>query len=291
MTPLFARMTRDNVVKNHLPKFAAGTRFARTLRALATLSHAATEGCVQEMAIAAHNLHKTSAAHNNADTDTENADAENPNNTTHSSNAATNSDDQRPDAPNAPNAPVHVGQPHSTHDPLASYLAIERRAPKPRRVHRIPAVGTHTQSPLATSNAAPTVYSAKLRAHATRMTNTWLGHETKNLLLITSDAPLATPTHLRQILSFSDLEAPLAVLPTTDSSKVLLCAADSVLESAQQSYDTFTEVCKSSRRKPPQLVFSPLSEEQIASADTHTARLTLHAVRKEVLRLESANCP
>ncbi len=54
LSQFFDKMDRDNVIKNKLPKYAADTRFAKTLKALATLSIAATKACTTEMATAAH---------------------------------------------------------------------------------------------------------------------------------------------------------------------------------------------------------------------------------------------
>ena len=43
LTTFFLKMARDNVVKSNLPKYAAGTGFAKTLNALTTLSAAAAK--------------------------------------------------------------------------------------------------------------------------------------------------------------------------------------------------------------------------------------------------------
>ena len=63
----------------------------------------------------------------------------------------------------------------------------------------------------------PLLYSSRLTAQAVRLNDSWIGHETKNLMLVTSETPLASPTQLRRILTFSGLRAPLVVLPTPDS--------------------------------------------------------------------------
>ena len=276
VTKLFTSMARDNMVKAHPPKYAAGTGFASTLLGLATLSRTATESCTREMAAAALDIHNSAST--SEFTPTPIGD----------STTTENSDQRNESAPDPNNPRLARGAPAS--DPLAPYLAAARRPAKPRKVNRIAPVTSENHTPAAADGDTPKSYTARLRAQANRMTNTWLGHETKNLLLITSDAPQASPTHLRQILSFGGVDAPMAILPTNDSTKALACAADSALDSMKHSYDTFIDVCRTSRRKPPRLTFTKITEANIASANATETRLLLHAIRKEVTRLESASC-
>ena len=60
---IFRMMTKDNMVKNSLPKYAAGTGFAKTLNALATLSVAAANTCTAEMTRATDHLSARNTQH------------------------------------------------------------------------------------------------------------------------------------------------------------------------------------------------------------------------------------
>ncbi len=56
LTELFRTMAKDNVIRSKLPRYAAGTGFAKMLSALQTLSHIATKACTPEIAQAAHKM-------------------------------------------------------------------------------------------------------------------------------------------------------------------------------------------------------------------------------------------
>ena len=258
-------------MRAHLPKYATGTTFETTLRALAKLSHAATVHCSPIMAAAAHAMHDHSTTATEKSTETA-PGADNDNHRT------------SPPKDNASNQ-------QKTNEPIASYLAIVQRPPTPPKITRIPrAAGTDITQPSAALDVSQAVYSSKLRTQEAKLNNKLLGDEEKNLLLVESDAPLAAPTHLRHILTFGGIGAPLVVLPTTDSTKMVVCAPDSALSAATRCYETFTDVCRSERRRPPKISFKAISVAQLASADQLTARLILHAIRKEGPRLESTSC-
>ena len=61
LTQFFATICKDNVIRNKLPKYAAGTGFAKTLQALVTLSATATQTCTSGMAAAAQAVQYSAA--------------------------------------------------------------------------------------------------------------------------------------------------------------------------------------------------------------------------------------
>eukprot|EP00171_Calliarthron_tuberculosum_P023117 IDg23117t1 len=122
------------------------------------------------------------------------------------------------------------------------------------------------------------------------MTDTWVDREAKNLMEFTSDTALASPTHLRQILSFSGVRAPIAVIPTDDRTKVLVCAADSALDDVQTSCEHFVAVSHTSRRNPPIMQFKKIADPAAVTDNSNAARNLLFAIRNEVERLEKGTC-
>ena len=171
LTNLILEMSKDNVTKAKLPRYAAGTTFAKILKALGTFSQAATSTCTPGMARAANYTR-----------------GDNANNTNEDNNAGLN---PRP-------------------SPL-SYLHAAQKARKP--ITRLPSAAADGTPQTIAEDAT---FSAKLRARAIRMNETWVGHEQKQLMQITSDTLFASPTHLRQILSFSGVRASsLSYLPMT----------------------------------------------------------------------------
>lgn len=71
LSAFFAKMAKGNITKKHLLKYAAGTGFAKALKALATISRTATNTCTREMATAAHDIATTNADTTNAGADPE----------------------------------------------------------------------------------------------------------------------------------------------------------------------------------------------------------------------------
>ena len=271
VTAMFKRMATDNVVRAHLPKFAAGTAFSTTLRALATLSLSATTTCTHQMATAAHNAHTATATRQHTVARNENVT------TIPSANNAT------PDTTTTTALPNTAPTPD---DAIVSYLTVARKSRKPKPIHRLPPPTPTRISPDSDANN----YSTKLRSAAARISATWIGHEQKNLLEAASDTPLTNPSHLRQILTFSGIRAPIAVLPTDDSTKTLICAADSVLDKVKKSFDNFVKVCDGNPTRIPKLIFTKVRESDIAKANAADTRRNLNAIRKEVLRLEAVDC-
>ena len=107
--------------------------------------------------------------------------------------------------------PVDADNPPTPSEKLTPYLQAARKAPKPL-TRLLPAAAGGRPKTI----VVDATFSAKLRHKAERMTATWVGHEPKNLMEIKSDTPLASPTHLRQILSFSGVRPPsLSYLLTT----------------------------------------------------------------------------
>ncbi len=92
------------------------------------------------------------------------------------------------------------------------------------------------------------------------MTGKWVGHEQKEVMLIKSDTPLCSPSHLRQILAFSGLRTLLAIISTQDDQTLLACAASSALSDIKRHYANFAKAGESNTRKPPKLVFRRIDD-------------------------------
>ena len=58
-------------------------------------------------------------------------------------------------------------------------------------------------------------------------------------MIVRSDTLLASPTHQRRILTFWGVQAPLATIPTEDSTQELVCAANSAIDAVEQGYHNF----------------------------------------------------
>ena len=262
---MLKRKATDNVVRAHLPKFSAVAAFSTTLRALATLSLSTTTTCRHQMATAAYNAHASTAAHQHSSARNENVTA------IHS-------------APGTTTAPPNTA--HTPDDAIVSYLTVSRESRKRKPIHRLP---PPTPTRISTDSDANNC-SAKLRNAAARISTTWIVHEQKNLLEAASDIPLTNPSHPRQILTFSGIRAPIAVLPTDDSAKNLIFAADSVLDEVKKSFNNFVKVCDGNPSRIPKLTFTKVQESNIVKANTAATRRNLNAIRKEVLRLEAVDC-
>ncbi len=261
MARFIGRMTRDNVVRNALPKYAAGTGFAKTWRAMALLSNAATNTCTREMATAAHralqysdDTHRAQHTDNTANTD----------NATPVTNESTDTDTT----------------------PIPLYLAAARA--KPRAINRLPTPNTPNHATCSPPNTH--TYTAKLRTTAARLTDSLTGHEEKHLMQVTSDVPLASPSHLRAIFKVSGITRPLAVIPTDNPNNALVCAAGTTLDQIATGYANFAKVSKAAGRSPPTLHFERIEDPACKLQKPDDARLLLRALRREIRRLEAEDC-
>lgn len=84
--------------------------------------------------------------------------------------------------------------------------------------------------------------------------------------------------------------APLAILPTDDSTTLLACTADSALDDVQQSYANFSRVCRENRRPPAKLRFTKHTNPADTATTSAAARSLLQTLRREINRLEHESC-
>ncbi len=82
----------------------------------------------------------------------------------------------------------------------------------------------------------------------------------------------------------------MAILPTDDSTTVLVCAADSALGDIRDSYDNFVKVCRTTRREPPKLELKNASDPAVLMTSPAATRALLHTLRREIIRLEDRDC-
>ncbi len=134
------------------------------------------------------------------------------------------------------------------------------------------------------------MFTRSIRSKTARMTDKWVSHEQKEVVLIKSDKPLRSPLHLRQILSFSGMRTPLAIIPTQDNQTLLAFAASSALSDIEWHYDNFAKAGKNNTCKPPKLLFHRIDDwESTLRSDTSMA-LFQPAIRREILRLGWPSC-
>ena len=272
LSQFFTKMSEDITVDAKLPSFAAGTMCANILDGLAILTRKATKRCTPRMARAAHTTwqHTDTGRHNGA------PDTNDVNNTPNAGTSPTNDTSHG-----------HPIQPNPT-DSIAPYLRAARKPARP--LGRLPIVHRDNSVTLQKALAEGTTFTGKLRARAARVTDTLIGPEQKNLLEITSDTTLASPTQLRQVLKLGGITTPIAVLPTEDNRRAYVCASDSTLDKIGDSYANFTKLSRASRRQPPILKFRKIGGvEDLTSSTTH-AQETVRTLRREIHRLENDDC-
>ena len=267
----FAEMADDITVDAKLPTFAAGTMCSSILRGMHTLSRKATAQCAPRMATAAG----VTWRHGNRLTN---------NYTPFTGGSPTATAPPEAAPPHNVAAGTDTDAPHDA----APYLNAARGNARP--ISRLPTVHRNHSTVDPAPIAENTTFSAKLRARAAHLTDSLVGPEQKNLIEITSDTTLVSPTQLRNVLALGGIETAIAVLPTDDSRRAFVCAGDSTLDKIKVSYDNFVKLSRASRRQPPALSFRRITDVSQIAGNPGDAKTSLRALRREIARLEGQEC-